>query len=366
MCVTVVPEYVTQAVNKGTQKTSVIKNAQKVTLGNLCSQECNDKTWGQNCSQKCDAKCKKNSCNHVTGECYGCVDGYRGRDCNSECDEGFYGEGCNKTCSEHCGGDLNSCHHVNGSCNQGCDPGYTGSLCIQECNVTTWGQNCSQNCNASCMNNSCSHETGECSSCVVGYWGRFCNHECNTTSYGEGCRQTCSANCVNQLCHHETGFCNSCNESRLGDYCEFGRQQGVSGGGATVSAVVAVLVILLVILAVVAGVFIWRNWKQKATEKRKDENDIHLSNWTFRFHTAQFEECEAENGEVTAASAPTNSVTDTIAVSVQELKTYIQQHSVDSHFLDQFLSVPMTSGSPQTCGVLPENVKKNRYKNIIP
>ncbi|KAK3726778.1 hypothetical protein RRG08_059848 [Elysia crispata] len=26
----------------------------------------------------------------------------------------------------------------------------------------------------------------------------------------------------------------------------------------------------------------------------------------------------------------------------------------------------MTSGSPQTCGVLPENIKKNRYKNIIP
>ena len=51
----------------------------------------------------------------------------------------------------------------------------------------------------------------------------------------------------------------------------------------------------------------------------------------------QFEEYEAENGEVTAASAPTNSVTDTIAVSAQELKTYILQHSVDSHFLDQFL-----------------------------
>ncbi|KAK3729675.1 hypothetical protein RRG08_051778 [Elysia crispata] len=32
MCVAVVPEYVTQAVNQGTQKPSVIKNAQKVTM----------------------------------------------------------------------------------------------------------------------------------------------------------------------------------------------------------------------------------------------------------------------------------------------------------------------------------------------
>ena len=48
-----------------------------------------------------------------------------------ECHKGFYGEGCKKICSEQCGGDLNSCHHVNGSCNYGCDPGYTGSLCIQ-------------------------------------------------------------------------------------------------------------------------------------------------------------------------------------------------------------------------------------------
>ena len=29
-------------------------------------------------------------------------------------------------------------------------------------------------------------------------------------------------------------------------------------------------------------------------------------------------------------------------------------------------SIPMSNGSPQTCGLLPENIKKNRYKNIIP
>ncbi|GFS00194.1 receptor-type tyrosine-protein phosphatase eta [Elysia marginata] len=54
------------------------------------------------------------------------------------------------------------------------------------------------------------------------------------------------------------------------------------------------------------------------------------------------------------------------AVSVENLKTYILQHSAGSKLQDEFASVPQTNGSPQTVAVLRENVKKNRYKNIIP
>ncbi|KAK3797377.1 hypothetical protein RRG08_066330 [Elysia crispata] len=50
--------------------------------GDLCTLECNVTTWGHNCSEKCSAKCKNNSCNHLTGECNGCVDGYWGRFCD--------------------------------------------------------------------------------------------------------------------------------------------------------------------------------------------------------------------------------------------------------------------------------------------
>ena len=49
----------------------------------------------------------------------------------TECYIGTYGDECGETCSEHCAGDQDSCHHVNGTCDLGCDPGYQGSNCTQ-------------------------------------------------------------------------------------------------------------------------------------------------------------------------------------------------------------------------------------------
>ena len=48
-----------------------------------------------------------------------------------ECETGQFGEGCKETCSDHCAGDKNPCHHINGTCDMGCDPGYHGLLCIK-------------------------------------------------------------------------------------------------------------------------------------------------------------------------------------------------------------------------------------------
>ncbi|GFN73654.1 receptor-type tyrosine-protein phosphatase [Plakobranchus ocellatus] len=53
-------------------------------------------------------------------------------------------------------------------------------------------------------------------------------------------------------------------------------------------------------------------------------------------------------------------------VPVEELKAYLHEHSTDSHFKNQFASVPMDTGQSQNNGRLPHNNKKNRYKNIIP
>ena len=49
----------------------------------------------------------------------------------SECGVGYYGEGCTEECSLHCTGLNNTCHHVNGTCDLGCNPGYQGHLCNQ-------------------------------------------------------------------------------------------------------------------------------------------------------------------------------------------------------------------------------------------
>ena len=47
------------------------------------------------------------------------------------CGTGYYGDMCKKACSEHCAGEDNSCHHVNGSCDLGCDAGYQSALCTK-------------------------------------------------------------------------------------------------------------------------------------------------------------------------------------------------------------------------------------------
>lgn len=44
-----------------------------------------------------------------------------------ECDGGTYGQGCSSTC----GSCINNtqCHHITGTCVQGCGPGYQGNKC---------------------------------------------------------------------------------------------------------------------------------------------------------------------------------------------------------------------------------------------
>ena len=45
----------------------------------------------------------------------------------TECTNGTYGNGCQQRCG-HCK-DLKQCHHVNGTCLDGCGPGYDGEFC---------------------------------------------------------------------------------------------------------------------------------------------------------------------------------------------------------------------------------------------
>lgn len=45
----------------------------------------------------------------------------------TECDGGKYGPDCNKKCG-NCA-QNGQCHHINGSCMNGCDPGYYGTYC---------------------------------------------------------------------------------------------------------------------------------------------------------------------------------------------------------------------------------------------
>lgn len=47
----------------------------------------------------------------------------------SECIAGFYGENCNNNCG-HCL-KKTACHHINGMCDEECEPGYKVPYCTE-------------------------------------------------------------------------------------------------------------------------------------------------------------------------------------------------------------------------------------------
>ena len=47
----------------------------------------------------------------------------------TECNANMYGANCSLSCG-NCRG-TDQCHHVNGSCLEGCDPGFQGDKCSQ-------------------------------------------------------------------------------------------------------------------------------------------------------------------------------------------------------------------------------------------
>lgn len=47
----------------------------------------------------------------------------------------MYGENCSRPCG-HCL-ESKQCHHINGTCTNGCDSGYQGSLCTEGKHIST-------------------------------------------------------------------------------------------------------------------------------------------------------------------------------------------------------------------------------------
>jgi hypothetical protein len=58
----------------------------------------------------------------------------------TECNVGNYGEGCSQRCSGHCKGNQNSCHHVDGTCPNGCEVGYQSPKCDSKIRIIILNQ----------------------------------------------------------------------------------------------------------------------------------------------------------------------------------------------------------------------------------
>ncbi|KAK3757750.1 hypothetical protein RRG08_066128, partial [Elysia crispata] len=161
----------------------------------------------------------------------------------------------------------------------------------------------------------------------------------------------------------------------------------------------AAAVTATIMCAVTGGVFMWRCRRRKAQANKEVENDISLCGVpssgrdyvrqeSSRTIAATPLRRDSNNGRA-SSSDPNQGLEDRkgnrvgdmerdrnedghysdhrdTMVPVETLNSYIRQHATDSHFQEEFSSIPMVTSSPQTVGLSPQNVKKNRYKNIIP
>ncbi|XP_052281031.1 multiple epidermal growth factor-like domains protein 10 [Dreissena polymorpha] len=172
-------------------------------------QDCVNGTYGPDCNKTCH--CVDGPCDAITGACgTGCKRGWRGSACNETCADGSYGTNCSLTCSAFCRNNR-PCHHINGTCIEGCADGYdfsTDKTCNTPCGHRRYGRDCSSICSEYCHNKqTCHHINGTCpNGCGDGYdfnLDKTCNTTCKNRTFGKNCSMDC--NC--DKCHHINGSC---------------------------------------------------------------------------------------------------------------------------------------------------------------
>lgn len=90
-----------------------------------------DEVW-KNCSIICGYCHESEQCHHINGTCInGCASGYQGAKCTEECDKHF-GPNCIKKCNKTC----KSCDKLTGICNNDCHPGWRGLFCHELSKLT--------------------------------------------------------------------------------------------------------------------------------------------------------------------------------------------------------------------------------------
>ncbi|GFS14764.1 receptor-type tyrosine-protein phosphatase T [Elysia marginata] len=321
---------------------------------------------GAGCLSRCSSNCALSSyvCDHINGTCVGCI-------------PGKFGSDCSRSCSVYCGGPDDACDRETGHCDDGCDIGH-------------WGRKCRNRCNENCggPDNDCVRNNGQCYSCDPGWYGKFCKESCSSHCAG-----------LDNACDRSSGACDegcdpgykdhNCINTKASSFasftffvCLFGRAATLARFDPTFHVLFSVQVLL----------------SHQRKDQAREENAVDLSDLPGRSSNADtssyadkiktktntskrvklsrtlslkrasgydIESQESDDAGV-ARRSQIHSVYANTAVSVENLKTYILQHSNDSHFQDEYALVPMTNGSPQTFGALPENVPKNRYTNIIP
>ncbi|XP_062621580.1 cell death abnormality protein 1-like isoform X2 [Saccostrea cucullata] len=177
--------------------------------------------YGENCDLPCPENCQEQRCSITTGECLGCVPGYKGPRCSQACEKETYGLECLSLCG-NCS-DSGECDNVNGTCLNGCKEGAQGDKCQTQCQLGRFGESCLQNCSSHCyVSSHCNRFNGEClGGCDHGWKNLDCKQECDDGKFGYNCNQSCGRCSDGLQCDKINGTClNGCSPGFSGNLCD--------------------------------------------------------------------------------------------------------------------------------------------------
>ncbi|KAL3879734.1 hypothetical protein ACJMK2_032020, partial [Sinanodonta woodiana] len=365
--------------------------------GTFCKEGCERGNYGYNCNERCGHCLYGNSnCSPSDGNCTnGCMTGWQGHQCKTGCIPGRYGYNCNETCG-NCLHNNASCNTSDGHCNNGCTAGWKGDDCKTGCDTGEYGYNCNKKC-GNCLygNTSCDTSYGHCyNGCMAGWKGADCKTGCDPGEYGYNCNEKCG-NCLygNTSCDTSYGHCyNGCMAGWKSDNCKIAYVKIPEGvieisilGGAVGGAIAVVVLIGIIVIIIFKR---RRRQKSPASDiaRGSDDRNVYENSTSVGLKSA------VDSVNVDGDSAKGNGKTDiprkeTLKeelhsenpdtyynllkslprgmISLSDLWDYVQEKCLDDkYFAEEFETLPSGPQLATDAAQLPENRKKNRYKDL--
>lgn len=294
---------------------------------------------------------------------------------SQECDGNKYGPGCSLTC----GACINhtQCHHINGSCLQGCGPGYKGQYCDEECASGKYGVNCMDTCSVSCnVSLSCNKTTGNCfGGCKAGWKGLHCDQKCSDGFFGPNCSKKCE-NCEQQSCYITNGTCLlGCSKDFEGEMCNIKilvtPSQNIEAivGGVLGTAFVGAIGFIVVVL--------YRRLRPGNKSPKSDQPLAHIApslNQEFSCLPEDDPKSSSHRFGIQQTSS-VKAIGDVYEneehvpdISIDQIKHAIDEKSKDKNagFNKEYSLLPYGEKFPCAVGKRPENATKNRFKTTFP
>ncbi|XP_065924897.1 receptor-type tyrosine-protein phosphatase alpha isoform X4 [Magallana gigas] len=363
--------------------------------GRFCEQACDGNMYGANCTKKCGTCLRSKQCDHINGTCInGCDRGFHGSECIEECPNGSYGYNCKHNCSSHCQ-ESGICDRITGHCL--CQVGWKTDTCDSQCDGHKFGQNCSKECGHCLEKEACHHVNGSClNGCDLGYHGANCTQECPWRWYGYNCNETCPCR-SNVTCNARTGICILVRElSGSTNTPPTDNVPIIAGAVAALVIVIAVIVSIIVFKRLRTRVPKKDQPKQRRRDKSEMEENLYLNNDAAKQGFTNIYENTEPKDKPAAKRTTTSSSTakkydvkdddedeegienpygdmylneETILdIPISELENVIaeKKKNEEDGFKREYAMLPHGEQYQCDAGKSPNNLAKNRFKTTFP